>query len=61
MAESNRLSSTTGGNREIDKLYLTPKVSNITRKTTLVDMFSKINLKSGKTENIERKIAFISL
>ena len=59
MAESNRLSSTTGGNREIDKL--TSKVSNITRKTTLVDMFSKINLKSGKTENIERKIAFISL
>ena len=30
---SNRLSSTKGGNREMDKLYKMSQVSNITRKT----------------------------
>ena len=29
----NRLSSTIGGNREMDQLYTTSQVSNITRKT----------------------------
>ena len=50
------LSSTRGGNREMDQLYMTSQVSNsnITRKT------SKLN-KSVKTENRENKIAPISL
>ena len=42
---TNRLSSTIGGNREIDQLYTTSQVSNITGKLndlTLVKMFSKI-------------------
>ena len=30
---ANRLSSTIGGNREMDQLYMTSQVSNITRKT----------------------------
>ena len=30
---SNRLSSTIGGNREMNQLYTTSQVSNITRKT----------------------------
>ena len=37
---SNRLSSTKGGNREMDQLCTTSQVSNITRKTK----FSHINL-----------------
>ena len=51
----NRLSSTTGGNREIDQLYMTSRVSNMQGKRNflkLVDKFSKIK-KSGKTENKE--------
>ena len=32
-SESNRLSSTIGGNRYMNKLYTTSQVSNITRKT----------------------------
>ena len=32
---ANRLSSTIGGNREMDQLYTTLQVSNITRKTKL--------------------------
>ena len=32
---SNRLSSTIGGNRELNQLYTTSQVSNITRKTKL--------------------------
>ena len=38
---ANRLSSTIGGNREMDQLYTSAQVSNITRKhnfLTLVDM-----------------------
>ena len=31
--KTNRLSSTIGGNREMDQLYTTSQVSNITRKT----------------------------
>ena len=44
---SNRLSSTIGGNREINQLYTTSQVSNITRKTTfLVDIcFPRLNKK----------------
>ena len=44
---SNRLSSTKGGNREINQLYTTSQVSNITRKTTcLVDIcFPRLNKK----------------
>ena len=41
---SKRLSSTIGGNREMDQLYSTSQVSNIKKPNflTLVDMFSKI-------------------
>ena len=46
MVRPNRLSSTIGGNREMDQLYTTSQVSNITRKTKfshiILDMFSKI-------------------
>ena len=42
----NRISSTIGGNREMEQLYTTSQVSNITigklNFITLVDMFSKI-------------------
>ena len=33
LADANRLSSTIGGNREMNQLYTTSQVSNITRKT----------------------------
>ena len=56
----NRLSSTIGGNREMDQLYTTSHVWNITRKTTFSSMFSKIKWKSVKTEK-GHKIPLISL
>ena len=34
MTSANRLSSTIGGNREMDQSYMTSQVTNITRKTT---------------------------
>ena len=37
----------------MDQLYTMSHVSNISRKTKLVDMFSKIKSKSVKTENKE--------
>ena len=37
----------------MDQIYITSQVSNISRKTKLVDMFSKIKSKSVKTENKE--------
>ena len=50
---SNRLSSTIGGNREMDQSYTTSQVSNVTR----------LNLKKRKTENKEHinKITLILL
>ena len=58
MTEPNRLSSTIGGNREIDQLYMTSQVSNIT-----FQLYIKYNILflSVKIENKEYKIAFISL
>ena len=48
-AKSNRLSSTISGNRDMDLLYTTSQVSNITRKTKFfshhLTRFSRLNKK----------------
>ena len=63
--KANRLSSTIGGNREIDQLYTTSQVSNITRKTKFrlpfVDMFSMIKKKCKNKKLRTHKIALILL
>ena len=60
LVSENRLASRTGGNREMNQIYMTSQMSNITRKKT----FSPISchgLQENETENKKHKIALISL
>ena len=52
--EANRLSSTIGGNREMDQLYTTSQVPNITRKAKFSHMFLTRLNEECKTENKEQ-------